>query len=86
MTEDEKKAEPLFYVRGGYLKKYSWEEAWANYWRDSDEEEKQKVLNLPNFDAEIFKEVTGIDVEEKDDKMEEAMELLKSKGYKIVKQ
>ena len=63
MTDEQKKSDPEFY-RGGYLKTYSWEEAWANYWRDSDEEEKQKVLNLPNFDAVIFKEITGIDVEQ----------------------
>jgi hypothetical protein len=64
MTDEEKKSDPEFYVRGGYLKTYTWEEAWANYWRDSDDEEKQKVLNLPNFDAVIFKEITGIDVEQ----------------------
>ena len=64
MTDEQKKSDPEFYIRGGYLKTYSWEEAWANYWRDSDEEEKQKVLNLPNFDAVIFKEITGIDVEQ----------------------
>ena len=63
MTDEEKKADPDFYVRGGYLKTFTWEEAWANYWRDSDEKEKQKVLNLPNFDPVIFKEITGIDVE-----------------------
>ena len=61
MTDEEKKADPQFFVKGGYLKTYTWEEAWANYWRDSDEEERQKVLNLPNFDAAIFKEITGID-------------------------
>ena len=63
MTDEEKKADPDFFVRGGYLKTFTWEEAWANYWRDSDEEEKQKVLSLPNFDPSIFKEITGIDVE-----------------------
>ena len=63
MTDEEKKADPDFYVRGGYLKTYTWEEAWANYWRDCDEEEKQRVLNLPNFDPQVFKECTGIDVE-----------------------
>ena len=62
MTDEEKKAEPEFHVRQGYLKTFTWEEAWANYWRDSGNKEKQKVLNLPNFDAAIFKEVTGIDV------------------------
>ena len=63
MTDDEKKADPQFYVRGGYLKTFTWEEAWANYWRDANDEERQKVLNLPNFDPAIFKEITGIDVE-----------------------
>jgi len=62
MTTQEKKEQADFHVRGGYLKTYEWEEAWANYWRDSDQEEKDKVLNLPNFDPEIFKEITGIDV------------------------
>ncbi len=64
MTDEEKKSDPEFYVRGGYLKTYTWEEAWANYWRDSDDEEKQKVLNLPNFSWDVFTEITGIDVEQ----------------------
>ena len=65
MTDKEKKDDPNFFVRQGYLKTYTWNEAWANYWRDCDEKEKQRVLNLPNFDADIFKEITGIDVEVK---------------------
>jgi hypothetical protein len=87
MTEGEKIAEPEFYVRKGYLKTYSWEEAWANFWRDTDEENRQKFLNLPNFDAEVFKEITGIDVTKSDidDKTEEAIGLLRAKGYKIIK-
>lgn len=64
MTDEEKKADPDFFVRGGYLKTYEWEEAWTNYWRDCDQEEKDKVLNLPNFDPAIFKEITGIDIGE----------------------
>lgn len=63
MTDEEKKADPNFFVRGGYLKTYEWNEAWANYWRDTDEEDRRRVLNLPNFDPAIFKEITGIDVE-----------------------
>ena len=71
MTDEEKKDDPNFFVRQGYLKTYTWEEAWSNYWRDCDDEEKQKVLNLPNFDKDIFKEITGIDVAEKpEDKIE----------------
>lgn len=65
MTEEEKINQKDFHVRRGYLKTYTWEEAWANYWRDCDAAEKEKVLNLPNFDADIFKEITGINVNKK---------------------
>lgn len=65
MTDQEKINSPEFHTRGGYLKTFEWKEAWANYWRDSDDAEKKKVLGLPNFDPAIFKEVTGIDVEDK---------------------
>ncbi len=66
MTDEEKKNDPDFYVRQGYLKTFSWEEAWANFWKDTDEKNRQKFLNLPNFDSEVFKEITGIDVETKE--------------------
>jgi len=62
MTDEEKKADPMFYVRKGYLKKFEYKEAWANFWRDTDEENRKKFLALPNFDAEVFKDITGIDV------------------------
>jgi hypothetical protein len=65
MNDEEKIKEPLFYVREGYLKKYEYEEAWTNFWRDTDEENRQKFLNLPNFNADIFFEITGIDVRTK---------------------
>lgn len=68
MTDAEKKADPEFYVRGGYLKEYDYKEAWANFWKDTDEENRQKFLNLPNFDAEVFKEITGVDVATKPSK------------------
>ena len=81
MTDEEKKADPNFFVRGGYLKTYEWEEAWANYWRDCNQEEKDKVLNLPNFDPAIFKEITGIDVGENSKKQE-----LLDKADELIKQ
>jgi len=64
MTADEKIAEPNYHVAQGYLKTYDYKEAWKNFWKDTDKENRRKFLNLPNFDAEIFKEITGIDVEE----------------------
>jgi hypothetical protein len=60
MTEEEKKNVSDFYVRQGYLKTFSWKEAWANFWKDTDEENRQKFLNLPNFTWSVFTEITGI--------------------------
>ena len=65
MTDEEKKKEPGFHIRKGYLKTYSWEDAWTNFWRDTDEENRQKVLDLPNFSWEIFTLITGIEKEDK---------------------
>jgi hypothetical protein len=45
--------------------------------------QKEWYKNLPNSDKDIFKEITGIDIEY--DKTAKAMKLLKEKGYKIVK-
>ena len=62
MTDEEKVNNPTFDCCGGYLKKFEYKEAWANFWRDTDEENRKKFLALPNFDDKIFKEITGIDV------------------------
>jgi hypothetical protein len=62
MTEEEKKNNLNFNVRQGYLKTFTYQEAWANFWKDTDEENRQMFLNLPNFNAEVFKEITGIDI------------------------
>lgn len=61
-TEEEKKADPEKEMIGGYLKKYTMKEAWANWWGEMSEEAKKIVQDIPNFDANIFKEITGIEV------------------------
>ena len=62
-TEEEKKADPKKEMIGGYLKEYTMKEAWANWWEKMSEEAKKIVQDIPNFDAKIFKEITGIEVE-----------------------
>ena len=52
----------------GYLKTYEYKEAWKRSWekakeKENWEEEYDKLINLPNFDKEVFFEITGIDVE-----------------------
>jgi hypothetical protein len=60
MTESEKESHPKASVCGGYLKTYDYKEAWANLWEELTEEERESFKTLPNFDAEVFKEITGI--------------------------
>ena len=44
----------------GYLKVYDYKEAWKNSFEKADIEDVKKTLELPNFDYEIFEEITGI--------------------------
>jgi hypothetical protein len=60
MTEAEKIADPQFYVRQGYLKTFTYKEAWANFWKDTDEANRKKFLALPNFSWDVFTDITGI--------------------------
>jgi Pentapeptide repeats (8 copies) len=80
MTAVEKKENPSAETTEGYLKTYSYQEAWTNFWEDTDEDNRKKFLNLPNFDAATFKEITGIDVSvnsEKEELLKKANELIK---------
>ena len=61
-TEEEKKESVIRQCIGGYLKKYTYKEACANWWNKYTDDEKQIIMTMPNFDADIFKEITGIDV------------------------
>lgn len=63
MTEEEKKVYPSYKVTGGYLKEYEYKEAFRKSWDKADDEDRRKTLSLPNWDNELFKEISGIDVE-----------------------
>ncbi len=62
MTEQEKAENPKWGTTEGYLKTISLHEAWANLWGNLPQDKKQLFLDLPNFDAGKFKEITGIQV------------------------
>ena len=62
MTDEEKKNASGWKTMGGYLKRYSYKEAWANWWAEASQKDKDAILNLPHFDKDIFKEITGIDI------------------------
>ena len=71
-TEKEKEAHKTeIETCGGFLKTLSYKEAFRIAWDKADKEEHKKLLNLPNWDNEIFKEISGIDAEAEISKEEE---------------
>ncbi len=64
MTDEEKSEVDGWETMGGYLKTLEYKEACQKWWSDNPDDH-ERFLTLPGFDAEIFKDITGIDVEEK---------------------
>lgn len=62
MTEEEKKGHLEYETTGGYLKTADFKTACAIMWNNMDDNEKRAVREIPNFDADIFMEITGINV------------------------
>ena len=62
MTDKEKKIHPCYIKHGGYLKGYTYKEAWMISWNKAKDWDKVRILNLPNFNNALFLEITGIDV------------------------
>ena len=62
MTEDEKTAHPYAKTTGGYYKQLAYKDAWIKFWGNAQESVKKAFLNLPNFNARVFEEITGIKV------------------------
>lgn len=48
---------------GGFLKTLGYKEAWRIAWERASKEEHLELLKLPNWDNEVFKEISGIDAE-----------------------
>lgn len=67
MTDEEKAAHPEHETTGGYLKSIPFKDACALMWSKLSDDEKRKVLEIPNFDADIFYRITGIKVGGQDD-------------------
>ena len=50
-------------TQGGFLKVLRYKEAFRKAWDEASKEEHKKLLKLPNWDNEVFKEISGIDAE-----------------------
>ncbi len=62
MTEKEKATHPEHETTGGYLKTVDFRTACSMMWKKLDNEERAAVIEIPNFDADVFKDITGIDI------------------------
>ena len=63
MTDEEKELHPEYSVTGGFLKHIEKETSRQIWWDGLSDKEKDIVMQLPNFDKDIFKEITGIIVD-----------------------
>ena len=48
---------------GGFLKHINYKDAWRIAWNRASIEERKKLFDLPNWDNQVFEEITGIDAE-----------------------
>ena len=64
MTDEEKAAHPEAETTGGYLKVLDNSECAVIWWRGLSNRQKAIITAIPNFDKAIFKEITGIDIDE----------------------
>ena len=67
MSDEEKAAHPEAKTTGGYLKERTTADNARKWWAGLDAADRNVIFSLPNFDAEIFKEITGVDVNETSD-------------------
>ena len=62
MSNEEKAANPTYECTGGYLKVLNQSECGQRWWDGLSELNRNVIRKMPNFDAEIFEECTGIKI------------------------
>ena len=63
MTDEEKSNYPEHETTGGYLKIRDNSDCCKEWWNKLTKAEKKIIKNIPNFDADKFYEITGIEVD-----------------------
>ena len=86
MNEKEKESHKETYRNcGGYLKKLNYKEAFKASYNRASEEDRKKIFNIPNFDADKFLEISGIDVRV-DNELEQKKKALIEKANELLRQ
>ena len=63
MSSEEKELNPSHIITDGFLKICEYKEAFKRSWDEAPYEDKIKILDCPNFDNDVFFEISGINVE-----------------------
>jgi hypothetical protein len=66
MSDKEKEAFPSYVATGGYLKTREYKQAFIESYEKATLEDRALVEKLPNFDADIFFQISGIRIGEMD--------------------
>lgn len=61
MTDEEKEAHPEYKATGGFLKILDTSDCCIRWWENLNESDRDVIRSIPNFDAAIFKQITGIE-------------------------
>lgn len=62
MTDEEKEQHPSYETTGGYLKVLNESECGQIWWNGLSDHQKNVIKAIPNFNAEIFEQCTGIKI------------------------
>ncbi|MCF0075457.1 hypothetical protein LZD49_33570 [Dyadobacter sp. CY261] len=62
MTDQEKKENPTFFTTGGYLKHFTYKEAFQRAYNNASQSDKDAIKKLPNFNKKVFFDISGIEV------------------------
>ena len=62
MTDKEKEQYPSYKTTDGYLRTNDLTQAYQKWWDKLDDEEKEEITSIPNFDGDKFKLITGINI------------------------
>ena len=63
MSDEERALHPEAEITGGYPKGVNIFEYTTTWWHGLSEDAKMAITSLPNFDKEVFKKITGIDID-----------------------
>ena len=60
MSDQEKIDFPYYITTSGYVKNIPYKESFTNAWNNWTKDSRQAFIDLPNFDWEVFTDITGV--------------------------